>query len=72
MTVNHHVPGSSPGPGANMEEHVMQNGKGDRTRRSSVTKQKFDKNWEKTFSKKKPVNPDKDEENEQSSSETKR
>ena len=70
MTVNHHVPGSSPGPGANME-YIMQNGKGDRTRRSSVTKQKFDKNWEKTFSKKKPVNPDKDEENEQSNSEIK-
>ena len=48
----------------------MQNGKGDRPRRSSVSKNKFDKNWEKTFSKK-PVKPEKDEANEQSNSTSK-
>ena len=48
----------------------MQNGKGDRTRRSSVTREKFDKNWEKTFSKKKPVKPNKDEVNDQSNTTT--
>ena len=65
MAVNHLVPGSSPGPGANME-CTMQNGKGDRTRRSSVTKRKYNKNWEKTFAKKK------EDEDESMSNKTKR
>jgi hypothetical protein len=49
----------------------MQNGKGDKPRRSSVGKDKFDKNWEKTFSKKKPTKSKKDTTNEQSDLATK-
>ncbi len=41
---------------------MSQNGKGDKPRPPSTTKKKYNKNWEKTFRKKKPVKPIKDEE----------
>jgi hypothetical protein len=41
----------------------MSNGKGDKPRPVEIDKETFDKNWQKTFKKKKkPVKPKKDEE----------